>query len=92
MSNANYSEICAGLTGEDVQSILWNCPRLKKVDFRDSGRLTRDQALLVSGKTAKWGIPWAMKGSRNECAAIFPARLASESLATVSSGSAREEC
>lgn len=79
------------LTGEDVQSIVWNCPRLKEVDFRDSGKVMQDQALVVSGKTAKWEIPWAMKGSRKECAATLPAGLASESLATVSRGSAREK-
>lgn len=59
------------LTGEDVQEVLWNCPKLKKVDFRDSGKLMRGQALVVSGKTVKWEIPWAMKGSRKECAATF---------------------
>lgn len=52
------------LTEEDVQGILQSCPRLKQVDFRDSGKLTRDQALVVSAKTARWEIPWACKGSR----------------------------
>lgn len=73
------------LTGEDVQAILWNCPRLKKVDFRDSGKLLRDQALVVSGKRVKWEIPWAIKSSRMECAARLPAGPASEGLATVTS-------
>ncbi len=79
------------LTGEDVQNILWNCPRLEKVDFRDSGTLVRDQALVVYGKAARWEIPWAIKGSRNECAATVSAELTSESLATVSRGSEREK-
>lgn len=79
------------LTGEDVQDILWNCPRLQKVDFRDSGKLLKDQALVVSGKTAKWEIPWAIKGSKKDCTATLPAGLASESLATVSRGSEREK-
>ncbi|KAL9134400.1 MAG: hypothetical protein Q9175_004411 [Cornicularia normoerica] len=77
------------LTGADVQGILRNCPRVKKVDFRGSGKLMRDQALVVSGKTAKWEIHWAIKGSRKECAATLPAGLASESLAIVSNGSER---
>ena len=53
------------LTEEDVLGILQNCPRLEQVDFRDSGKLTRDQALVVSAKTAHWEIPWACKGSRD---------------------------
>ena len=65
------------LTAEDVQGILRSCPRLRKVDFRHSGKLTRDQALVISGKTLKWEIPWAMKGSRNECAATLLAGMAS---------------
>lgn len=77
------------LTGADVQGILRNCPHVKKVDFRGSGKLMRDQALVVSGKTAKWEIHWAIKGSRKECAATLPAGLASESLAIVSNGSER---
>ena len=77
------------LTGEDVQGILWNCSRLRKVDFRSSGKVMREQSLVV-GKTAKWEIPWAIKGSSKECAATFPARMASESLATVSRVSKRE--
>lgn len=73
------------LTWQDVRGILWNCPRLRKVDFRQSGKLVRDQASVVSGNTANWGIPWAMKGSSRKCAATLPATLASKSLA----GSAR---
>ena len=72
------------LSGEDVHFLLWNCPRVSKVDFRHSGKLRIDHALVVSRKMARWAIPWAMKGSRKECAAILPASLASESLATVS--------
>ncbi len=74
-----------------MRGILWNCPRPKKVDFRDSGTLMRDQALVVYGKAARWEIPWAMKGSRNECAATISAGLTPESLATVSKGSEREK-
>lgn len=59
------------LTGEDVQEILWNCPSLKKVDFRDSGKLKGGQPSVISGKTVKWEVPWAIKGSRTECAAII---------------------
>lgn len=65
------------LTGEDVQGILRSCPRLRKVDFRHSGKFSRDQALVISRKTVKWEIPWAMKGSRNECAATILAGEAS---------------
>ena len=65
------------LTGEDVQSILWDCPRLSEVDFRHSGKLLRDQALVVSGKAAKWVIPWAIKGGKDNCAATLPTRMAS---------------
>ena len=65
------------LTGEDVQGILQSCPRLRKVDFRHSGKLPRDHALVISGKTVKWEIPWAMKGSRKECAAKILAGMAS---------------
>ena len=65
------------LTGEDVQGILRSCPRLRKVDFRHSGKLLRDQALVISGKTVKWDIPWAMKGSREECAAAVLAGMIS---------------
>lgn len=54
------------------------------VDFRHSGKLRIDHGLVVSRKMARWAIPWAMKGSRKECAAILPASLVSESLATVS--------
>ena len=72
------------LTEEDVQGILWSCPHLREVDFRHSGQLMRDQILVICGKTAKWEIPWAIKGSREECAARLPARLASESLPTIS--------
>ena len=71
--------------------ILCNCPRLRKVDFRDSGKLVRDQALVISGETAKWEIPWAIKGSRKACAATFPAALASEKLVKVSKGSEEEK-
>lgn len=77
------------LTEQDVRVMLYNCPSLKKVDFRDSGKLMRDQALVVSGKTARWEIPWAMRGSRKECAATLSTGLASESLAAVSRGSKR---
>ena len=72
------------LTREDVQEILWKCLCLKKVDFRESGTLMRDQALVGSRQTE---IPWAIKGSKNECAATFPAGLASESLVKGSRGS-----
>ena len=65
------------LTGEDVQRILRSCPRLRKVDFRHSGKLPRDQAFVISGKSVKWEIPWAMKGSRKECAATVPAGMVS---------------
>ena len=65
------------LTGEDVQGILRSCPRLRKVDFRHSGTLPRDQAVVISGKTVKWEIPWAMKGSSKECAATILAGMAS---------------
>ena len=71
------------LSGDDVQTILWNCARLLKVDFRDSGKLMRDQALVISGNSAKWEIPWAIKGSRKKCAATLPG-LASGSLAMAS--------
>lgn len=72
------------LTGDAVQDILRNCPRLRIVDFRHSGKMTRDQSLVVWEKTAKWEIAWAMKGSRKECAATFPVRTASGSLIIVS--------
>ena len=65
------------LTGKDVQGILRSCPRLRKVDFRHSGKLSRDRALVISGTTVKWEIPWAMKGSRKECAATVLAGMAS---------------
>ena len=65
------------LTGEDVRGILQSCPRLRKVDFRHSGKLPIDQALMISGKTVKGEIPWAMKGSTQECAVTFPAGMAS---------------
>ena len=64
--------------------ILRNCPRLREVDFRDSGKIMRDQALIISGKTANWEIPWAVKGSRKACAATLPAALASDSVVEVS--------
>ena len=79
------------LTGDDVLEVLCNCPRLQKVDFRDSGKLMRDQALIVSGKTAKWEIPWAIKGSREACAATLPAALASDNLVKDSKGPEREK-
>lgn len=72
------------LTGEAVQDILQNCPRVRIVDFRQSGKMTRDQSLVVWERTAKWEIPWAMRGSREECAATFPVRPASGVLVTVS--------
>lgn len=72
------------LTGEDVLAIVCNCPRLRKVDFRGSGKIMRDQALIISGKTAEWEIPWAIKGSRKACAATLPAALASDSVVEVS--------
>ena len=65
------------LTGKDVQGVLRSCPRLRKVDFRHSGKLPRDQALVISGKTVRWEIPWAMKGSRKGCAATVLAGIAS---------------
>ena len=70
------------LSGEDVHFILWNCPRVSEVDFRHSGKLRIDHASVVSGKMARWAIPWAMKGSRKEFAAIITASLASDSLAS----------
>ena len=73
------------LTEEDVQIILWSCPRLREVDFRHSGQLMRDQGLVISGNTAKWEIPWATKGSKEQCAATLSDRLASESLTTIGS-------
>lgn len=79
------------LTGEDVQGILWNCACLKKVDFRDSGKPMRDHALAISTKALKWELPWAMKGSREECAATHPAGLTSEVFEIVSGGSKREK-
>ena len=72
------------LTGEDVLEILCNCHSLREVDFRDSGKIMRDQALISSGKTAKWEIPWAIKGSRKACAATLPATLASDRVVEVS--------
>ena len=71
------------LTEEDVEGIVWGCPRLMDVDFRHCGRRMRDQDLLISGKAAKWEFPWAMKGSREQCAATLPTRLVSEGLTTI---------
>ena len=79
------------LTSENVQEILCDCPRLRKVDFRDSGKFMRDQALLIIGKTAKWEIPWAIKGSRKACAATIAAALASDNFVKVSRGPEREK-
>ena len=71
------------LTGKGVQKILWNCPSLKNVDFRDSGKLMGGQTSVILGKTVQRKVPWAIKGSRSNVRMLFPAGLASKSLATI---------